>query len=226
MSGSLDFFLENWRYVADLATFALCALMVAIYQSRLTRRIRNNPDITVQGMNAAAREAWVRRVTEDRSLHTMAVQTFRNSTMAASLMASTAVLLIFGIINLSTSADKVSIFARGISTWGSHEPEMWVFKLMVLIVDFFVAFFAFALAIRGYHHAGFLLNVPLDAKHGGVSVQKITNMLRRTAGYYSIGMRTYYLAVPLLLWLFGPVWMLIATVALLVVLNHLDHLPD
>jgi uncharacterized membrane protein len=226
MNRSSGFFLEHWRYIADLATFALCILLVAIYQWRLARRVRRNPDITVQGMNAAAREAWVRRVTEDRDLHTMAVQTFRNSTMAASLMASTAVLLIFGIINLSTSADKVSLFARDISTWGSHEPGMWVFKLMVLIVDFFVAFFAFALAIRGYHHAGYLLNVPLDAKHGGVSIQKITNMLHRTARYYSIGMRTYYLAVPLLLWLFGPIWMLIATVALLVVLNHLDHLPD
>jgi uncharacterized membrane protein len=226
MSGSFGFLVDNWRYVADLGTFALCALMVAIYQWRLARRVRRNPDVTVQGMNAAARAAWVRRVTEDRDLHTMAVQTFRNSTMAASLMASTAVLLIFGILNFSTSVDKVAAFGRGISTWGSHEPGMWVFKLMVLIVDFFVAFFAFALAIRGYHHAGFLLNVPLDPKHGGVSVQKITNMLHRTARYYSIGMRTYYLAVPLLLWLFGPIWMLIATVALLVVLNHLDHLPD
>lgn len=226
MNQLLNAVTEHWRYAIDLAAFALCALLVAIYQWQLSRRIRKNPDITVQGMNAAAREAWVRRVTEDRDLHTMAVQTLRNSTMAASLMASTAVLLIFGILNLSTSADKVGAFARDISTWGSHEPGMWVFKLMVLIVDFFVAFFAFALAIRGYHHAGFLLNVPLDTKPGGVSIQKITNLLHRTGRYYSIGMRTYYLAVPLLLWLFGPIWMLIATVALLVVLNHLDHLPD
>jgi uncharacterized membrane protein len=39
-------------------------------------------------------------------------------------------------------------------------------------------------------------------------------------------MRTYYLSVPLVLWLFGPTWMLVATIVLLAVLNHLDHLPD
>jgi hypothetical protein len=35
-----------------------------------------------------------------------------------------------------------------------------------------------------------------------------------------------YFFVPLVLWLFGPVWMLISTVSLLMILKHLDHLPQ
>jgi uncharacterized membrane protein len=54
----------------------------------------------------------------------------------------------------------------------------------------------------------------------------VVAVLDRASQYYSVGMRTYYLSVPLILWLFGPIWMLIATLILLAILNHLDHLPD
>jgi uncharacterized membrane protein len=216
-----------WRYIVDIATLLACMGLIALYQSRLARRIKQNPSLTVQGMNIQARAAWVERVVaENKTLNTMAVQTLRNSTMAATLMASTAVLLIFGILNLMAGADKIGPLLRGINTWGSHEPGIWIFKLMVLIVDFFVAFFSFSLAVRGYHHAGYLVNVaPAKGRHG-VTVQKVTHVLNRASSYYSVGMRAYYFSVPLVLWLFGPLWMLVATLALLAILNHLDHLPD
>jgi uncharacterized membrane protein len=216
-----------WPYLVDLGTFLVCVALVIWYQLRLMRRIRENPAMTIQGMNVQARAAWVERIMrEERDLHTMAVQTFRNSTMAATLLASTAVLLIFGILNLLANADKLEHVLSGVNSWGSREPGMWLFKLMLLIVDFFISFFSFSLAVRGYHHVGYMINVPMGAHDHGVSVHKVVRVLNRVSQYYSIGMRTYYFSVPLVLWLFGPAYMLIATVALLVVLNHLDHLPD
>lgn len=218
---------EHWRYIADLFAFAFCVLLLGLYQWRLRHRVLLNPALTVQGMNMQARAAWVERVmTDNDTLHTLAVQTFRNSMMAATLMASTAVLLIFGILNLMAGADKIGPLLRDINIWGSHEPGMWIFKLMVLIVDFFVAFFSFSLAVRGYNHASYLVNVLSGKGKHGVTVQKVARLLNRTSGYYSLGMRAYYFSVPLLLWLFGPAWMLVATLALLGILSHLDHLPD
>ena len=38
-------------------------------------------------------------------------------------------------------------------------------------------------------------------------------------------MRTYYFIVPLVFWLFGPHFMLVATIALLLVLYQLDRAP-
>jgi len=216
-----------WPYLVDLGTFLVCVVMVVWYQLRLTRRIRENPALTVQGMNVQARAAWVERIMrEERDLHTLAVQTFRNSTMAATLLASTAVLLIFGILNLLANADKLGHMLTGLNSWGVREPGMWLFKLMLLIVDFFISFFSFSLAVRGFHHVGYMINVPMGAHDHGVSVQKVVRVLNRVSQYYSIGMRTYYFSVPLVLWLFGPAFMFVATVVLLVVLNHLDHLPD
>ena len=51
-------------------------------------------------------------------------------------------------------------------------------------------------------------------------------VLNRASLYYMSGMRAYYLTVPLVLWVFGPVWLFLGTVALLLVLRYLDLLPD
>jgi len=213
-----------WPYIIDLSVFALSGAAVVAYQTRLRRHIRKRPALTVQGMNAQARAAWVTRVM-DEGRDILAVQTFRNSTMAATLLASTAVILILAILNMLASADKISITLHEINAWGSREPGMWIFKLMLLVVDFFVAFFAFSLAVRGYHHAGYLINAPA-ADRSGVTPQRVVAVLDRASAFYSVGMRTYYFSVPLVLWLFGPTWMLVGTIALLAVLNYLDHLPD
>lgn len=213
-----------WTYIVDLTAFLFCALLIAGYQIRLQRHVRKKPTMTVQGMNAQARTAWVESVMTGKR-DVLAVQTFRNSTMAATLMASTAVILILAILNMLAGADKISAALHQINSWGSREPGMWIFKLMLVVVDFFVAFFAFSLAVRGYHHAGYLINVPLTGRHG-VTADRVVKLLERASRYYSIGMRTYYFSVPLILWLFGPAWMLAATLILIAVLNHLDHLPD
>ncbi len=213
-------------YVLDLTTFVFCVLILGGYQLRLQRRILHNPTLPVQGRNARARAAWGRRVRSEKGMEIMAVQTFRNSTMAATLMASTAVLLIFGILNMMVSADKIGPVFHSLNTWGAHAPLLWIFKLMLALLDFFVAFFSFSLAVRGYHHAGYLVNVPMDKSDHGVTVDKVIQVMNRTGQYYSVGMRTYYFSVPLVLWLFGPLWMLVSTVVLLAVLNHLDHLTD
>lgn len=215
---------HNWASILDLATFGLCVALIVGYQIRLRGVIQKKPDLTVQGLNAKARAAWVNRImNDDRDV--LAVQTFRNSTMAATLMASTAVILILAILNLMASADKFSTTLHQLNTFGWHAPGLWAFKLMLVLVDFFVAFFAFSLAVRGYHHAGYLINVPINGDHG-ITPQRVATVLSRASRYYSVGMRTYYLSVPLILWLFGAIWMLAATVALLLILNHLDHLPE
>lgn len=220
------FLITYWRYVVDLVVFLSCLAILGGYQWRLVRRSRRSPTRTMQGLNALARAAWVERVmSEDRDV--MAVQTLRNSTMAATLMASTAVILILGILNMLANADKIGPALHVLNPAGTHEPGIWVFKLMLILVDFFVAFFAFSLAVRGYNHVGFLVNVPVDrGDTHGVTPAKVALHLNRASAYYSLGMRTYYFSVPLVLWLFGPVWMLLATLGLLAILRHLDHLPQ
>jgi uncharacterized membrane protein len=215
-----------WNYIIDGAIFLLCATILGGYQWRLVRRSHRKPTRTVQGMNALARTAWVEQAMT-KGWDVVAVQTLRNATMAATLMASTAIILILGIMNMLANADKIGPTLHILNLTGTHDSSIWIFKLMLILVDFFIAFFAFSLAVRGYNHAGFLINVTPDktGKGHGVTPATVAVHLNRAAAYYGIGMRTYYFSVPLLLWVFGAIWMIISTFGVLLVLKHLDHLP-
>jgi len=41
--------------------------------------------------------------------------------------------------------------------------------------------------------------------------------------YYTLGMRGYHLAIPLALWLIGPLWLLAGTALLIATLYRLDR---
>ena len=56
-----------------------------------------------------------------------------------------------------------------------------------------------------------------------VAVKSVANVLNLGALHYTLGMRGYYLSVPLVLWIFGPLWMLIGTAVLLGILYRLDR---
>lgn len=51
----------------------------------------------------------------------------------------------------------------------------------------------------------------------------VARLLDRGALHYAWGLRGYYLAAPLLLWLFGPLWLLLGAIALVAVLHRFDH---
>lgn len=153
----------------------------------------------------------------------IAVQTLRNSTMATTFLASTAVLLIMGVFTLSSQSQGSAW--QVFNTFGANHPELWLFKLLLLLINLFVAFFSFSMSIRVYNHVGFLINVPLSLNHPTLSAKHIAAHLNSAGKYYSIGMRTYYYCVPLVFWLFGPYLMLFATLALIPLRYKHDRAP-
>jgi hypothetical protein len=64
-------------------------------------------------------------------------------------MASTAIILILGILNMLAIADKIGPTLHILDLTGTHESSIWIFKLMLILVDFFIAFFCvFASCLR------------------------------------------------------------------------------
>jgi uncharacterized membrane protein len=171
-----------------------------------------------------ARAAWVHSVMRERR-DILAVQTLRNSTMAASFMASTAILLIIGVLTLSAQGDKLSGTWHSLNFLGHASAEMWLFKLLLMLFDLLFAFFAFSMSVRVFHHVGYLINVPLEPQSGQAQPQRVVAQLNRAGVFYRIGMRAYYFTVPLLFWLFGPVLLVASTVVLITFLYHLDRAP-
>lgn len=207
--------------------FGLSFALICGYHLYLRYRLRNDPSYTIQAINCLARENWVENIMTAREQHgILAVQTLRNSTMAATFLASTAILLNIGVLNLMQKDDGLSsILSPAHPGSGEFVSSLWMIKLLLLLMVFFCAFFCFSLAVRMYNHVGYLINSANSGRLFHPSPVYVARLLNRSGRYYSLGMRSYYLSVPLVFWLFGPLYMLAASVGLVVVLYHIDRAP-
>ena len=221
ISAILDVINSSWN---DFVSFLICAVLLSVYHLYLAYKVKNRPTYTVQAVNRIARTAWVETIMNERR-DILAVQTLRNSTMAATFLASTAVLLIIGVLTLSGQAANLNTTWHSLNVLGATHNSIWLIKLLVLLSDLFAAFFCFSMSIRIFNHVGFMINVPLTMNHKMISPQHVALHLNRAGKFYSIGMRAYYFTVPMVFWLFGPHFMVASTIMLIFVLYFLDRAP-
>lgn len=201
--------------------FTLASFFIlAVYHAQWIYRIYRKPMSTAVGITNHLRSHWVESVMAERR-DILAVQTLRNWTMAASFLASTSILICMGLLGVAASPEKMAEITPGLQVLVREHRVLWLFKLMVLIIDFFFIFFSFCLSIRYLNHVNFMVNVPINLAHK-ITPEYITEILNRGMMHYTMGMRGYYFSVLLFLWLFGPIWMLIGTVVLTIILYHLD----
>ena len=158
----------------------------------------------------------------DQNRDLLAVQTLRNWVMTSSFLASTAILISLGLVSMAASPEKMAEITPSLNELVREHRALWLFKLMMIIVDFFVTFFNFTLAIRYFNHVNFMINVPSTLAHK-ITPDFVAGILNHATFHYTVGMRGYYIGVLLMLWLFGPIWMLLGTVVMLLVLYHLDR---
>jgi uncharacterized membrane protein len=207
----------------------LCAvsslLLVLIYYLYHAARVRRDPSYSIHYVNALARRAWVESVMSNAGKDVMAVQTLRNFIMNAILMVSTTTLLLIGTLTLSGQADTISRSWHAINLGGSHAAELWIAKVMCLLAVLLVAFFCYALSIRLANHVLFMLNIPPDVQrqHEALAPGAVAFRLNRAGQLVAIGMRCYFFAIPLVFWLFGPLYMLAATAGVVLILSRLDR---
>lgn len=210
-------------FQTDFVAFVISAVVVAAYYGFLNFKVRDNPTYSIHGVNALARRLWVENVMGDSSKGIMAVQTLRNFIMGSSLMASTAALLIIGTLTLSGQAEHIAQNWHVLSLKGSFATELLIVKVMFLLLDFIVAFFAFAMSVRLANHVVFMLNVPEHTAHHNLSPKAVARRMQRAGNMFAIGMRAFFFAVPLVFWLFGPYFLLISSIGLVIALYQLDR---
>ena len=216
--------LQN-EFSNDIFSFILSVTMLVLYHLYLRYKTRQDPTYCVRAVNVLARTAWVEVMMKNDKPDVIPIQTLRNSTMAATFLASTAVLLIMGVLTLSGQSNDLESNWHTLNTYGTKHPNLWLIKLLLLLLDLFVAFFSFSMAVRIYNHVGYMINIPLSLNHKEMSPQHVALHLNLGGNYYYIGMRAYYFLVPLVFWLFGPHFMLAATTTLILVLYRIDRAP-
>jgi uncharacterized membrane protein len=219
--------MDAWllEFGADAIAFALSTTFITVYYAVLVARTRRDPTCTIHGLNELARGLWVKNVMGNPAKDVMAVQTLRNFVMGASLMATTAAFLILGALTLSGQAENIGRSWHVFNFQGSTAAELWIVKVMCLLADFIIAFFAFAMAVRLANHVVFMVNVPGPWPHPSLTPEGVAARLNSAGNHFATGMRAFFFAVPLVFWLFGPVFLVVASAGLVLVLHRLDRNP-
>lgn len=211
-------YLDGGIYAASLA-------LIGIYHLYVRVRLRRDHSYTIQSINSAARKAWVDNIMSDKSKGILAVQTLRNSTMAATFLASTAILMSMGVLNLMQKSTDDQNLLHALQSNLFEGGDLHNVKLLILLITFFSAFFCFSMAIRMYNHVGFLINSSNEKLHFTPSPRYVSGMLNRSGTYFSYGMRAYYISVPMIFSLYSSSFMAIASVGLIVLLHNIDRSP-
>ncbi len=217
----------------------LAGLLLLVYHILLWRKLRVSPAETSIGLANQRRAQWVERLmTENKDI--LAVQTLRNLTMAASFLATTAIMLGLATMNALLGEGARDETLRLLSEDVMTADKLWVIKLLFLSGTFFFSFFNFMLSVRYYNHAAVFINVyPAedDARNlhkpglfikmnnlpkVHVALRPVAEAFNHGAAHYTLGMRGYYFVLPFSLWLFGGGWFLIGSILLVVVLTRID----
>ena len=213
-------------HIIDISTYALSLFLIGGYHLYLRARLYRDSSYTIQSVNNDARTAWVENIMAEKSNAILAVQTLRNSTMAATFLASTAILLMMGTLNLMQNSGNKNSLLHTLQSGIAAGDDMEQIKLLILLVAFFWAFFSFSMALRMYNHVGYLINASNDKHQFHPTPHYVSRLLNRSGSYYSLGMRAYYISVPLVFALFNPYYMVIASIGMIVGLYHIDRAPD
>jgi len=200
--------------------FSTVVILIS-YHIHLYSKVRRDPLMTAIGITDHARGMWVKEIIRGKH-DILAVQTLRNQVMAATFLASTAIILCLGSFNAAFRPMVFNEISHTLNLFGTKTETLWVLKLLLLGILFFVTFFNFTLCIRYYNHVSFMINT-FQQNDPSVSPEAVTRVLNHGSIHYTIGMRGFYLSAPLALWLFGPVWMLVGSLVLIVVLYRIDR---
>ncbi|XP_058113516.1 uncharacterized protein LOC131256609 [Magnolia sinica] len=199
-----------------------CGLLLSIlYHGWLWHKVRTQPKSTIIGINAAGRRLWVLAIMKDNDKkNILAVQTLRNTIMGASLMATTSILLCSGLAAILSSTYSIKKPLND-TVYGSHGEFMMALKYVTLFMIFLFSFLCHSLSIRFVNQVNFLINTPQDLAVV-MTPEYVAHLLEKGFILNTVGNRLFYAALPLLLWILGPVLVFLCSITMIPILYSHD----
>ncbi|XP_057419236.1 uncharacterized protein LOC130713490 [Lotus japonicus] len=200
----------------DWILVPLGVLVLGIYHVWLLYTLIHYPSRTVIGLNAQTRYQWALYLMNDPLKNgILAVQTIRNNMMASTLLATTAITL-SSLIGVFASNDLETQLV-----YGNRTSITASIKRLSMSLCFLVAFLCNMQSIRYYAQASFLITTPaLKGKKD--FIEYVAKTLDRGSYAWSLGLRSFYLSIPLVLWIYGPIPMFVCSCLTSLTLYFLD----
>jgi uncharacterized membrane protein len=211
--------------MTEWANIVACLIAFACYEFYIRWVTKRAPMKTARSAHADIRSNWVKSVMSRAGTEILVVQTLRNSVMAASFMATTAVLALSGTLTLSGVGSPENELWQSVRA-GNNESIIFAAKLVLLAGSFFVSFLFLAMAVRFFNHVGYLITGEAGSDESTRKQTLAIAYLNRAGHHYSLGLRAFFACVPFLAGLFSTYLMLPATLLLVLILYWFDRVPQ
>ena len=152
-----------------------------------------------------------RQVIDKRNI--LAVQTLRNMIMGSTLMATTLILLCAGLATVISSTYSVQ-------ACGARVEFMIALKYFAFLILFLFSFFMHSMFIKFTNQVVILINTMEDPQ--STMTKYVSDVLEKGFLLNTVGNRVFYIALPLLLWIFGPMLVFFCFVTMVLILYILD----
>jgi uncharacterized membrane protein len=202
----------------DLAALAFIAAAFVAHRLLQRRRARRDPGATLQSQQAAIRAAWVAEILRSGN-GILGVQTLRNALMGSIFFASNTIFLVLGTLTLTAQGHLAETWTL-LDPGATRSPSFAQAKLLLLLLTLLAAFFCFVNAIRLFSHA----SIRIGAREE--DPERVTAQIDAAWSYQGLGIRCYYFAAPILFWLFGALWFVLAGLGSIALMHRFDRVPQ
>ena len=162
-------------------------------------------------------EGYLQVELKDRA---QALTVIGSNTTAATSMSSTS-LVLSSLIGAWVGSSSQNIFKSNF-IYGDKSSSTISFKYISLLTCFLLAFACFVQAARYFVQVNFFITMP----NSEIPVKYVQKAMLRGGTFWLLGLRALYLAISLLLWIFGPIPMFVSSVILVVIMHNLDKNSD
>jgi uncharacterized membrane protein len=201
-------------YGTELAALLFNVVAFAAYRAVQRMRARRAPGVTLQSKQMAVRAQWVEEVLRSGN-GILGVQTLRNAIMSTIFFATNTMFLVMGALSLTAQQHLSKAWAL-LDPGGNQSQSLIQAKLLLLLLTLLFAFFCFISALRMFAHA----SVSIGNKAS--RPQAVAAQIDEAWRYQGLGVRCYYFAAPLVFWLFGAIWFVLAAMCSIAVMHHFD----
>jgi uncharacterized membrane protein len=208
----------------DLVLVPTGILFMVTYHVYLAYRIIKYPETTVIGFENSNKRVWVQQMIKDVPQYTsLALQVVSSNISAAVYLASLSLTIssLIGTIVAFAEANRSSATSNQLVNeifFGNKSSLTSSIKYASLLLCFLVAFISYVQCTRYYIHVSFLISTP----NSGVPEDYVERAVIRGSNFWSLGIRAYYFAFPLLLWITGPIAMFVCSLGMISFLYFLD----
>ncbi|KAE9591937.1 hypothetical protein Lal_00038328 [Lupinus albus] len=204
----------------DTILIPLSVFITLGYHIYLCHTINNKPSNTTYGINKQRRTTWCLNLNQgDDKKAMLTVQSLRNTLMATIFTASTTILVNLALAAVTNNTYNVSHHLFKSAFFGSKSDKIFVLKYGTTSLCLIISFLCSSMAIGYLVDANFLMNSCGEflLSNGYTHI-----ILERGFTLAFIGNRVLCVVIPFMLWMLGPVAVLLASLVLVFVLHEFD----